>query len=82
MPANDIASRKDCLFLRTLQRAMQRAADRINEAESTAVDIGFQAPEIVLSVTIQDADSSAHIKAARILSLVNRASTRYAALER
>jgi len=82
MPANDIASRKDCLFLRTLQRAMHRAADMINEAESTVVDIGFQVLDIVLSVTIQDADSSAHIKAARTLSLVNRASTRYAAPER
>jgi len=82
MPANEMASRKVCLFLRTLQRAMQKTADMIIEVDSTGVDIGFQVPDIVMSVTIQDADSSAHIKAARILSPVNRASTRCPASER
>jgi len=82
MPANDMASRKVCLFLRVLQRAMQKATDIIIDADSTGADIGFQVPDIVMRVTIQDAESSAHIKAARILSLVNRASTRCPALER
>jgi len=82
MPANEIASRKVCLFLRTLQRAMQKAADVKIEADSIRVDIGFQVPDIVIRVTIQDVDSSAHIKAPRILSLVNRASTLRPASER
>lgn len=82
MPANDIASRKVCLFLRTLQRAMQKTADIIIEADSTSADIGFQVPAIVMRVTVQDIDIITQIKAARILSLVNRASTRCPASER
>jgi len=68
--------------LRTFQRAMQRTADTIIEADNTTEDIGFQVPAIVMRVTVQDAEISAHIKAARILSLVNRASARCPASER
>ena len=76
MPAKDMARRKACLFLRALQRAMQKTADMIIEVASTGADIGFQVPDIVMRVIVQDADRSAHIKAARILPPVNRSSTR------
>ena len=81
MPANDMASRKLCLFLRAFQRAMQKATDMMIEVESAVADVWVHVLVIVIRVTVQDAVNSAHIKAARILSLVNRASARCPASE-